>query len=100
MENWGLIIYAQSQFLISPAMSTTADRRAAIITIAHEIAHQVVSLYILMVFHTEDYLKKVSFKTCPISLEMRKNNTLYAMLHGIWMPLCFNVEVVISACDK
>ncbi len=40
MEDWGLISYAEDDFLVDPQRSSPATVRAAYATIAHEIAHQ------------------------------------------------------------
>ena len=40
MENWGAMLFGASSVLIDPKESTDADRRAAALLIAHEIAHQ------------------------------------------------------------
>jgi len=40
MENWGLITYRESMFLINPAHSSEARKQVAAIVVAHEIAHQ------------------------------------------------------------
>ena len=39
MENWGLVTYRESQLLCSDA-SSIATKKAAALTITHELSHQ------------------------------------------------------------
>ena len=41
MENWGLILYAETSLLFDPRTGTAANKKRVAVVIAHELAHQV-----------------------------------------------------------
>lgn len=45
MENWGLAIYLENNFLFTPGVSSQSVEGAVVRIIAHEISHMVCSLY-------------------------------------------------------
>jgi len=49
MENWGLITYMENAMLYQPGVSSEADRQWVNVVIAHELAHQVITLACLFV---------------------------------------------------
>jgi aminopeptidase N len=45
MENWGLITYRERNLLYDNTTYTLADKKQVAIVIAHELAHQVTSIF-------------------------------------------------------
>ena len=45
MENWGLITYRQQYILVDERFSTDRDKFLVVRTVAHELAHQVLTCH-------------------------------------------------------
>ena len=41
MENWGLILYGETDLLYDPRESSTIDKQSVALIVSHELAHQV-----------------------------------------------------------
>ena len=41
MENWGLITYRESSILYKPGVTSSLDEVWIVLTVTHELAHQV-----------------------------------------------------------
>ena len=44
MENWGLIVYRESAMLYDPIVNFASNKRSVATTVAHELAHMVMTL--------------------------------------------------------
>lgn len=44
MENWGLVTYRENSLLFDPLFSSIGNQERVVTVIAHELAHQVLSL--------------------------------------------------------
>ena len=51
MENWGLITYRLTSILYDEKESSSANKQWVAVVIAHELAHQVVILFIKYAIH-------------------------------------------------
>jgi predicted SprT family Zn-dependent metalloprotease len=47
MENWGLITYRMTAILFDPERSSSHDEQWISMVVAHELAHQVLMIWIL-----------------------------------------------------
>ena len=61
MENWGLITYLEGAILVNPMYTTMVEEEQVVITIAHELAHQVFLKSFMFLFN------KVTFRVIPRS---------------------------------
>lgn len=47
MENWGLITYRETALLYDPTVSAANNKQRVAVVVSHELAHQVISWYIM-----------------------------------------------------